>query len=228
MFGEYLDILKNAPLFEGLKTAQIAALLAAAGARLEIKEAGESFIEQDEERPDIFVVLSGRAAGERLSVSGALSRINEFLPGSEFGDLLSGSRERSPVTVRALGRCAALRLSFDSLLSAQSAESERARVVRNLVAIASGKYFALTRRLELLTEPKLRRRIAALLLPLFEEQKADEISLPFDREGMAAYLGCERSALSRALAGMRRRGAISYKKNHFRLLDLDILNKELF
>ena len=42
-----------------------------------------------------------------------------------------------------------------------------------------------------------------------------------DRETMAAYLGIDRSALSRELSRMRSEGLLEFRKNHFRLLRFD-------
>ena len=44
---------------------------------------------------------------------------------------------------------------------------------------------------------------------------SDTITVPFSREDMAAYIGTDRSALSRELSAMKREGLIDYRKNVF-------------
>ena len=219
LLEKYASVLAESPLFSGMDEGGALELLAAVGAGVEERDKNGYFIYQGDEETDIYIVLEGRAEGESVSAGGELRSVNVFLPGDEFGDILSGSGERSPVSVRALGRCAAARLSFDSLLSARGAESARAQLLRNLVRTASRKYFALSRRVSLLLETRLKRRVTAYLGQLAEEQGGGTVTAPYDREGMARYLGCERSALSRELSRLRDEGAIEYKKNIFTLRD---------
>lgn len=219
----YGAVLLRAPLFGGFDETSLERLLEATGARVSRRARGEYFIMQGDERPDVFVVVEGRAAGESVTAQGAASTVNEFVPGDEFGDLLSGSREHSPVSVVAQVSCAAVRLSFERLFSASGASAERALVVRNLVAITAEKYFSLSRRVSLLLEPRLRRRAAGYLLALASQKGSDSFSVPHDREGMARYLGCERSALSRELSRMKRDGLIDCCKAAFKLLDREAL-----
>ena len=219
----YGEVLLRAPLFAGFDERSLGQLLEAVGALMARRSRGEYFIMQGERRPDVYVVAEGRAAGESVSSQGLASTVAEFVPGDEFGDLLSGSREQSPVSVVAQTDCAALRLSFERLFSALGASAERARVVRNLVAITAEKYFSLSRRVSLLLEPRLRRRAAGYLLALASQKGSDSFSVPHDREGMARYLGCERSALSRELSRMKRDGLIDCCKAAFKLLDREAL-----
>ena len=50
-----------------------------------------------------------------------------------------------------------------------------------------------------------------------KKAKKNTFEVPFDREDMASYLGCDRSALSRELAKMKNEGLIDYHKNTFRI-----------
>ena len=50
------------------------------------------------------------------------------------------------------------------------------------------------------------------------QQNSRSITIPFDRQQMADYLNVERSALSKELGRMKREGILSFRKNHFQLL----------
>ena len=52
-----------------------------------------------------------------------------------------------------------------------------------------------------------------------EQTDTSRFSIPFDRQGLADYLGVDRSAMSAELSKMKRDGLIDYRKNEFELLD---------
>ena len=56
------------------------------------------------------------------------------------------------------------------------------------------------------------------LLMQHSEGAGKAFSLPFGREEMAVHLGCDRSALSRELAAMKKDGIIDYYKNSFKVM----------
>ncbi|MEG0750520.1 MAG: Crp/Fnr family transcriptional regulator [Oscillospiraceae bacterium] len=224
---QYISTISISALFKGVCERELIRLLDLIGASLESCDEGGFFIMQGDEQPDIFVIVSGGAVGERAAENGKTVTINEFGEGDEFGDLLSGSDEHSPVSVRAHGRCLVLRFSFERLLApCAGCEVARNSVVRNLVAEASRKYFALNRRLALLLNPSLRGRIAVYLLEQSARSGEDCFSVEHDREGQSRYLGCDRSALSRELSRMKKEGIIEYHKNHFEIrlrLELELI-----
>lgn len=66
--------------------------------------------------------------------------------------------------------------------------------------------------------PTLRQRILFFLGSSEWQHGGAWFSIPFTREEMAAFLGCNRSALSKELGKMRRDGIIEYEGSRFRLL----------
>ena len=55
---------------------------------------------------------------------------------------------------------------------------------------------------------------------------ADTFTIPFSRAGLADYLNCERSALSREISRMRDEGLIETYKNSFKLLNKAELTRQ--
>ena len=49
----------------------------------------------------------------------------------------------------------------------------------------------------------------------------EQLDIPFNREQFADYLNVDRTALSKELSNMQSEGLIEFKKNHFKLLELD-------
>lgn len=217
LISENIVALRRCTLLKGLDETGIARLLCAVGAKLQRRERDEFYIIQGDEHCDIYLMLKGSCVGEHVAEDGTVAAINEFLPGDVFGDMLSGSGEASPVSVRALCDSSALCFSFESLMGAQNAEHERTLMLRNFVSAASHKYFSLTRRIELLCMPRMRNRIMRYLEQRMPQRGA-KFAIEHDRAQMAAYLGCERSALSRELMRMKADGLIDYHKRVFCVL----------
>ena len=46
--------------------------------------------------------------------------------------------------------------------------------------------------------------------------------IPFDRQGLADYLAADRSALSAVLGKLKKEGVLTFRKNHFTLLNEDV------
>ena len=50
------------------------------------------------------------------------------------------------------------------------------------------------------------------------KQNSKEIYIQYDRQGLADYLGVERSAMSAELSKLKNEGMLEYNKNWFKLL----------
>ena len=101
--------------------------------------------------------------------------------------------------------------------------SAHLQLMQNLVLTISDKYFALDRRVELLICKSLRARISLWLLDEAHRAGSDTFTTPLTRAGLAEYLNCDRSALSRELSRMQHDGLIETWRSSFKLLDKDRL-----
>jgi len=76
---------------------------------------------------------------------------------------------------------------------------------------------------ELLICKSLRARISLWLLDEAHRVGSDTFTTPLTRAGLAEYLNCDRSALSRELSRMQHDGLIETWRSSFKLLDKDRL-----
>lgn len=212
-----LPVLAQTGLFAGIDAASLAQLLDWLAPRRRQYRAGELILLAGYEEHEIGVVLSGGIEAERTTHAGEVLPITRMGVGGIFGDVLSGSHTVSPVTVIATADCEILFFSHQRLLSAQEgAPVCRTVLLQNLVSTISDKYFTLSRRLDLLLTRRLRDRI---LLFLYQQGAArSPVALPMNRTALAAYLDCERSALSRELSRMQKEGILAVNKNCFTVL----------
>lgn len=218
-----IDMLLQAPLFRGFGATELQELLAALAPRQRRVEKGETLLMAGEEIQDIGVVLTGEIEAAKNTRSGGHFTVARMGPGGVFADVLSGGHSSSPVTVTARSRCTVMLLSYPRLLSAPGcAPAAHRRLLANLIAVISDKYFSLDRRVDLLLIRGLRRRIAAYLWEAGGEagRQGEAFSIPFTRAALAGYLGCERSALSREISRMAADGLLESDRTRFRLCRL--------
>ncbi|MBQ6721773.1 MAG: winged helix-turn-helix domain-containing protein [Clostridia bacterium] len=80
------------------------------------------------------------------------------------------------------------------------------------------KALSMNDRIQVLSRLTLRSKLTAYFTELAAAQGSNVIRLPMNREDTAAYIGTNRSALSRELSRMREEGLIDYRKNELRIL----------
>ena len=74
--------------------------------------------------------------------------------------------------------------------------------------------------MDLLILLSLRAKLCAYLLDEAHRAGADTFTISLSRAGLAEYLNCERSALSRELSRMQAEGLLETYKSSFKLLDV--------
>lgn len=222
--NNYLPLLQSTTLFAGVETEALRVLLSDLGASVRSYGRGETLVEFGKPNRQVGVVLSGRLEAYRPAAGGTRIPITTMGPGGVFGDVLGGSSLTSPVNVTAATPCEVLLVPYERLLLSDGSPT-RQRVLQNLVRTISDKYFALSRRIELLMVKPLRAKVCAYLLSEAEQAGSTTFTIPFSRVQLADYLHCDRSALSRELSLMQQDGLLDTYKSSFKLLDMDALRR---
>ena len=215
-----MEVLRGCSLFAGLSGAQIGALLKEWQPVRRHFGRGETLLLAGYETHELGVVLDGEIEACKHTAGGAVLTITRMGAGGLFADILAGSRDaKSPVTVTAATEVTVLLLPYRLLLRPGAAlDAVHAAVLQNLIAAIAGKYFALDRRVELLMLRSVREKILHYLHTEAERMPDGTLRTPYARAGLAAYLGCERSALCREISRMRRDGILEVNGRLFRLL----------
>ena len=215
-----IALLSQTSLFAGLSPQQIAALLTLLQPVRRSCFTGEILLERGQPCPCLGLVLSGQAELQRSLPDGSCVPLGRLGPGDLFGEALTCAGVPSPVTVRMQRTGEVLLLDRARFFLPQvQADPAGQLLLRNLLAGVSRKYCTLLEQLELLTLKSLRSKICTYLLRCAARAGADTFSVPHSRAELAAYLGCDRSALSRELSHMQAEGYLETYKNSFKILD---------
>lgn len=205
--------LPSCPLFEGIPPEILPGELALLQAAERCYDAGETLLNAGSPTERMGLVLTGELHAVLPLPQGRQLLQNRLLRGDLFGQLLALDGEReSPVTVTAYTDCRVLWIPMKRLLSGGGTPSS-ARLLGNLCRQLSQAYFSLQRRLICLTQPSLRERLLYYLRTERQAQNSSTLLLPFDRAGLADYLGADRSALCRVLSGLRQEGLVDYNRS---------------
>ena len=223
----YYPLLRETSLLRLMRDDELDLLMSCFAPRVRRYQKGELLLLAGYETRETGILLEGQILALKNTPDGASVAITQMGPGGLFGDVLSGSSQRSPVSIMAQTACLALYLPYDKIIQpcAQLHDSHL-QLLKNLVQTISNKYFALDRRVELLICKSLRTRISLWLLEQAEQAGSDTFAVPLTRAGLAEYLNCDRSALSRELGRMQREGLIEIFRGSFKILDKDRLRAQ--
>ena len=207
-------------LFAGLSEAELSGLLEKLSARTTVFAKNSVIWGMGEKVESAGIVLSGCVEAWQYTQDGQESLVAVHGTGGLFGDVLMSARTiGSPVELRAAKASRILFFSLDALLCrcAEGGGWDCAKLLSNLLAEISEKYWAMQSHIRLLAIPDGRRRLEPYLQHEAENAGA-MVCTDMTRERMAQYLGMNRSALSRLLGTMQQAGSIELCRGGIRLL----------
>lgn len=214
-----MEVLKQCPLFAGIETAQLEALLTCLGAVRRSYKKEAYILSMGDRALSVGIVLSGGVHVVQEDFWGRRVILTHVGPGGLFGEAFSCAQvERLPVAAVATGPAEVLLVDYRKIVTACSSACEfHTRLIANMLGILAQKNIALTQKMTHLGKGTIREKLLSFLSELAVEGGGPEVVIPFDRQGLADYLGVDRSALSRELGQMKRDGLLDYRKNHFTL-----------
>ena len=212
-----LAVLRSNPLFRGLDRAQLDRQLAVMKAEKTHGERGETLQSPGKPIRHFGIVLSGAVQVCVDDIEGNRMIMAEVAPGNSFGESLCFLRTKEcPVYIFASEDSELLWLSTEELFA--DSDAFHMEIQQRFTATLAAKALTMNNRIQVLSRLTLRGKLTAYFTELAAAQGSDLIRLPMNREDTAAYIGANRSALSRELMKMKEEGLIKYRKNEIRIL----------
>ena len=164
------------------------------------------------------IVLSGAVQVCVDDIEGNRMIMAEVAPGNSFAESLCFLRTKeSPVYIFASEESDLLWLSTERLFS-DPGDAFLSELQQRFTAALAAKALTMNNRIQVLSRLSLRGKLTAYFTELAAAQGSGVIRLPMNREDTAAYIGANRSALSRELARMKEDGLIDYRKNEITII----------
>lgn len=216
---EYLSLLAACAVFQGLQEQEIREALKALSPRVRDYPKDAVLLLSGDAATALGIVLCGAITATKLTPAGTQLTIAHMEAGGIFGDVLSAGAQKSPVTVTAGTPCRVLWLRFELVLEGGGLHrAVHTQLLRNVIRLMSDKYFALDRRVEVLLLRGVREKLLYYLHNEAQRLPNGAYQTPLSRAQLAAYLGCERTALCRELSRMQRDGVLRVEKRSFWIL----------
>lgn len=219
---EYNAILMQVPLFSGLDSDDIHAILSC----LSAKEAGYSkgsFIHRYGDCiHTLGIVLSGSVHVLKEDFWGNTNLLSKCGPGDIFGESYA-IKTATPLEVSIFASEPSTVLFLDiSKLQAVCPNvcSFHQQLLHNLLTVLAEKNYQFSKKLEYITKRTTREKLLSYLSSESGHQNSSTFAIPFNRQQLADYLSVDRSAMSNELSRLKKEGIITFRKNLFTLNDL--------
>lgn len=207
--------LRHCRLFDRLSDTEIKAALDLLHTSLRHYEKGEFLHMADAPLEKFGMVLEGSVGVFIDDPDGNRMLMAQVGAGQTFGEAICFLRAENPaIYAIANETCLLLWLSPQELFTAAPSPLCR-RLEQNFTAMMAERTLAMNDRIQTLSKLTLRDKILTYFTFLSKRSGKRHFSVPFDREDMAAYIGVNRSALSRELSKMKQEGIIDFQKNTF-------------
>jgi len=180
---------------------------------------GESLKHPGEKLGFFGFVLSGNVEVFMDDIDGNHLVMAYAEEGDTFGESLCYLGMPNPVGIVAVSDCEILQMDCGSFEKTAKVGSAEQKYLSRFITMLASRTLVMNRRIQTLSRLTIREK----LLTFFAQQErvaaGKNFEIPMDREHLAAYLGVNRSALSRELSRMKEEGLIDYYKNSFRILE---------
>lgn len=218
------NAMRLCPLFAGLSDEEIEAALAFFDAKRAVYKKGDMVIKPASEVTRFGLVLSGVVQIMMDDIGGNHMIMATVARGQTFAESLCYRQETvSPVYAVAAENTSLIWLRAAAVRNAGQAGA--CVYCQRFIQMLTEKTLAMNNRIQILSKASLRDKMLTLLSQ-YVSSHGRTFLLPFDRNVMAAYLGTNRSALSRELSRMRAEGIIDFHKNRFTVLPNASLTEE--
>lgn len=217
---EYLAVLKKTPMFAGVEEAGITAMLDCLHARLRRYPKGAYVFRQGDRMEEIPILVQGCLHIQRDDYWGSRSILGRLGPGEMFGEAYAAP-DSEPLRndVAAVEDSVVLFFDVHRILGGCAAACPyHTQVVQNLFFALCDKNRTLVQKLGYLSQRTTRDKLISYLSGEARRQNSADFTIPFNRQQLADYLSVDRSAMSAELCRLRDEGLLTFRKNHFTLL----------
>ena len=217
---EYLPVLSRARLFAGVAPDELESVLNCLEARPVRYEKGEYILRAGAAVESLGLLAAGDAVIIQEDFWGNRNLLSAIEPGQCFAESFAcAPGSASTVSVVAQAESAVLWLNVRRLLGlCPSGCRHHSAILQNLLADLAVKNLRLNEKVSHLSQRTTRARLLSYLSAEAQRQGGPDFDIPFSRQQLADYLSVERSGLSAELSRMQAEGLLTFRKNHFTLL----------
>lgn len=213
---QYRTVLAKNRLFRGLTEEQADRALRLLKAEFREYRRGEFLHHAGQPMERFGLVLYGAVRVCTDDIEGSRMIMADVPPGVSFGESLSFLQIPDPmIYAYAAEDTGVLWLSAKECFAEPDDTGLELR--NRFTALLAERALAMNDRIQILSKLTLREKLTAFFTIAARNAGNKTFSISMNRDDMAAYIGTNRSALSRMLAEMKREGILDYYRNSFQL-----------
>lgn len=214
----YFEVLRKSRIFFNMSDIELERGIEFFSARIIDYSKGEMLNTISSPLYSFGIVLSGLIHVCNADWDGEKTIMSVVSEGGGFGEALSFLGVDSDVYIKAAMDSKILWLSTENIKNAAFQSHEKNLYIQRFIADLAERALEMNSRIQIMSKRTLREKVLAMLSLFSAKAESKLLTLPFDRNGMAVYLGTDRSSLSRELSKMSNEGIIRYSKNKFEIL----------
>ena len=209
-------ILSDSPLFKGLSSGEIEAILFEVPHRIKKFKSGVIISQSGEQVNSLMVVIEGVVKGEMADFAGRVIKIEDIpAPGAIAPAFIFGQRNRFPVNVIAVSDTVLLVIDKSDFLTLLMKND---KVLVGFLDIISNRSQFLSEKIKFLNFKTIAGKLAQYILKLAGDHK-NEIKLDRTQNDLADFFGVARPSVARALGDMEAKGYLEVKGKNIMILN---------
>ncbi len=211
------NFLSKTMLFRGIAAEEIQAMMACLAAEQKSYDKGVTIYQTGSCVQSLGLVLSGSVQIESNDLWGNKSILDRVPAGAVFAETYACiPGEPLMVCVVAAEKSEIVFLRAARLMqTCPSTCPQHQKLTENLLQISAQKNLILSRRMFHMSPKTIRGRLLSYLSFQTAREGTYDVTIPFNRQQLADYLGVDRSALSNELGKMQKEGLLTVRKNRF-------------
>lgn len=219
-----MNKIQSTILFKGLTAHEVQQALSCLQGTIKDFAKKDIIFEQDELLDSAGIILYGNVRLCKDNISGTRFIFSELESGEILGETaLRLEREPSGYEAVAGSDCRILFIRINNIVRPDQRTCHlRSRIIENMMALLLENNRAIYQKLDLVSHKSLRERVLHYLSLQAQKNNSNRFEIPFSRGDLADYLTVDRSALSRELQRMAQDGLITFSRNQFELLEVDV------
>lgn len=217
---QYINLLKNTYMFNGINECEIEGMLKCLNARTMLYKKNEYILRNGETVNSIGMVLEGLALVEKEDIWGNRTIISEISPGSLYAESYA-CLSKLPAEISVIASDNTTVMLFDIrriLTTCSSSCGFHTKLIQNLLYTIAQKNVLLTKKMEYISKKTIKEKLLAYLSSEAMKAGSPTFNIPFNRQELADFLSVDRSALSSEISRLQKKGIISCRKNAFTIL----------
>lgn len=217
---EYLPVLQNCLLFQGIGEEHLLTMLTCRGAKVISFDKKYTVFAEGSPARYVGIVLSGSVQILQIDYYGNRSIISHVKPSEVFAEEFAcAGLPALPISVIANEPSEVMLIECSDILHTCSNNCGfHQQLIFNMMKNLADKTLRFHQKIEVVSKRSTRDKLLTYLSQEAKKKESHSFEIPYDRQELADYLEIDRSGLSVEISKLKKEGVIESHKKHFELL----------